>query len=167
MSRLDKFITRLETQRLLLDAACSRLTRPDAPSGIVVELGLGNGRTYHHLRERLPGRRIVAFDRSLVAHPRSHPRDADLILGDIRETAHAFAARHGAVAALVHADLGDGTEAGDADIMTWLPAVALALLRPHGELVSSTAATAPGLALQPLPAGTPDYEYYRYSRGGA
>ena len=33
--------------------------------GPVLELGLGNGRTFDHLRERLPGRRIVAFDRAL------------------------------------------------------------------------------------------------------
>ena len=39
---------------------CQQMPLSDGP---VIELGLGNGRTYDHLRERLPGRRIIAFDR--------------------------------------------------------------------------------------------------------
>ncbi|MGH6887075.1 MAG: class I SAM-dependent methyltransferase, partial [Geminicoccales bacterium] len=48
MSRLDSFIRRLEAQRACLDLAAARIA--DLP-GPVLELGLGNGRTYDHLRE--------------------------------------------------------------------------------------------------------------------
>src|SRR5205814_1894331 len=65
MSRLDSFIRRITAQRATLDHICSLIGHFDGP---VLELGLGNGRTYDHLRERLPGRRIIAFDRALVAH---------------------------------------------------------------------------------------------------
>ena len=50
MSRLDSFIRRLQAQRACLDRA-AELVR-DLP-GPVVEIGLGNGRTYDHLRRRL------------------------------------------------------------------------------------------------------------------
>ena len=33
-------------------------------AGPVLELGLGNGRTYDHLRERLPEREIYVFERA-------------------------------------------------------------------------------------------------------
>ena len=164
MSRLDKFITRMMAQRALLDHACAQLSGSGSPEGHVIELGLGNGRTYQHLREKLPGRRIVAFDRTLVPHPRSYPPEGDLILGDIRETAASFGDRFGAIAALLHADLGDGTEHGDAGIRTWLPGLAHALVRPGGLILTSTDIAHAGLRLEPLPRDIPDYEYFTYRR---
>ena len=50
MSRLDSFRRRLTAQIDGLNWAADNL--PDM--GDVLELGLGNGRTYDHLREHLP-----------------------------------------------------------------------------------------------------------------
>ena len=58
MSRLDSFIRRLEAQRACLEYAAGQIR--DLP-GPVLELGLGNGRTYDHLRELLPEREIFVF----------------------------------------------------------------------------------------------------------
>jgi hypothetical protein len=70
---------------------------------------LGNGRTYDHLRDRLPGRDIYAFERQLAAHPDCTPAGDRLVLGDMFDTLPAFLARVGAGAAvLVHADIGLG-----------------------------------------------------------
>ena len=66
MSRLDLFIDRMLSQRACIDHAVQRIA--DMP-GPVLELGLGNGRTYHHLRERLPKREICVFDREIASHP--------------------------------------------------------------------------------------------------
>ncbi len=115
MSRLDSFIRRVTAQRDCLDHVAVLLDGMDGP---VLELGLGNGRTFDHLRERLPGRRIVAFDRKLAAHRNSTPPPDDLVLGEIAETAAAFA---GVGAALVHADIGTGYEDKDAATLSWLP----------------------------------------------
>ncbi|MGO7302144.1 class I SAM-dependent methyltransferase, partial [Rhizobium ruizarguesonis] len=41
--------------------------------GPVLEFGLGNGRTYDHLRENFPGRRIVAFDWEVRSYSASTP----------------------------------------------------------------------------------------------
>jgi hypothetical protein len=62
MTRLDSAIRRLMAQRALLDWAAQDIaSRP----GLVLELGLGNGRTYDHLRERLPGRKSTFSSASL------------------------------------------------------------------------------------------------------
>ena len=66
MSRLDSFIRRLEAQRACLDLAARRSPICRGP---VLELGLGNGRTYDHLRELLPLREIFVFERDVRAHP--------------------------------------------------------------------------------------------------
>ena len=55
MSRLDSFIRRLEAQRACLGEAV-RLAK--GIDGFVLELGLGNGRAYDHLREICPEREI-------------------------------------------------------------------------------------------------------------
>ena len=88
MSRLESTIRRLSAQRDILDEICARLAGMNGP---VVELGLGNGRTYDHLRQRLPERRIIAFDRALAAHRSSTPPEGDLVLGEIRVMAARFA----------------------------------------------------------------------------
>ncbi|MDX1738439.1 MAG: class I SAM-dependent methyltransferase, partial [Alphaproteobacteria bacterium] len=60
MSRLDSVIRRLEAQRACLNSAAELV---GARVGHVLELGLGNGRTYDHLREILPDREIFVFER--------------------------------------------------------------------------------------------------------
>ncbi|QFT58807.1 S-adenosyl-L-methionine methyltransferase [Sulfitobacter sp. THAF37] len=103
MSRLDVFINRMVSQRACLDHAAALTAHLDGP---VFELGLGNGRTYHHMRETMTGREIYVFERAVAAHPDSTPPDDMLILGDVRDTLPAALARFGPTAALIHADLG-------------------------------------------------------------
>ncbi|HEX6297001.1 MAG TPA: class I SAM-dependent methyltransferase, partial [Burkholderiales bacterium] len=89
MSRLDSFIRRLEAQRACLDFSIRNLV-----PGAVLELGLGNGRSYDHLRERLAGSRaIYALDRQLSAHPDCVP--TELILGEFRDTLPRLSSRIG------------------------------------------------------------------------
>ncbi len=83
MSRLDSFIRRLEAQRACLDRAAALISGLD---GIVLELGLGNGRTYDHLRTLFPDREIHVCERQVAAHPDCVPPPEFLILGDMRET---------------------------------------------------------------------------------
>ena len=58
MSRLDSMIRRLTAQRICIDLALDFISDVDGP---VLELGLGNGRTYDHLREHSEGREIFVF----------------------------------------------------------------------------------------------------------
>ena len=105
MSRLDSAIRRLQAQRACLDRARELLA---ATPGSVFELGLGNGRTYDHLRERFPEREIFVFEKKISAHPSCIPDEGHLFLGDVLEELPAVAERFRGAVALVHADIGSG-----------------------------------------------------------
>ena len=103
MSRLDAFINRMTSQRACLNFAAEKTAHMPGP---VFELGLGNGRTYHHMLEIMPGRDIYVFERAVASHPDSTPPDDMLILGDVNETLPQALERFGPTASLIHADLG-------------------------------------------------------------
>jgi S-adenosylmethionine-dependent methyltransferase len=158
MSRLESFIRRLTAQRDILDMICRDMKLLDGP---VIELGLGNGRTYDHLRERLPGRRIIAFDRVCQANRMSMPPDGDFILGEINETARPFI---GINAALVHADIGSGYDDLDALNLGWLSGLIVDLLAPGGIAASGVPLSHPELHPLPVPAGVSKDRYFLYRR---
>lgn len=160
MSRLDSAIRRLEAQRACLDWA----TRA-APAGAVLELGLGNGRTYDHLRERLPGRAIYVFDRQVAAHPDCVPDDDHLFLGDFRETLPRAAVRLGRVAALAHADIGTGDPDASRALGRAIAPLVVPLLVPGALLLSDQPLD--GYAALPLPEGVPRGRYHAYRYAGA
>src|SRR5216684_6335806 len=105
MSRLDSFIRRLEAQRACLDRAAELIRGLD---GFILELGLGNGRTYDHLRSLFPDRAIYVCERQVAAHPDCVPPSDMLILGDMRETLHAAQSWLGRRVAFAHFDVGTG-----------------------------------------------------------
>lgn len=158
MSRLDSFIRRLTAQRDILNHICDSVKELDGP---VIELGLGNGRTFDHLRERFPDRRIIAFDRAVGSHKSSTPEADNLVIGEIRETAQKFV---GIRAALVHADIGTGYDEKDAITLTWLPQLAAALLVSHGIVASGLELDHPQLERLPLPRSVKEGRYFLYRR---
>jgi hypothetical protein len=158
MSRLDSFIRRVTAQRDVLDHVCREIATLHGP---VIELGLGNGRTYDHLRERLPGRRIIAFDRALAAHRGSHPTDGDLVLGEIRDTTRLF---RGIGACLIHADIETGYADVDCETAHWLSETTPFLLAAGGLAASGLALDNPDLEPLALPAGVPADRYFIYRR---
>ena len=163
MSRLDSFIRRLEAQRTCLDWAID-FARPVA--GAVLELGLGNGRTYDHLRSRLNGsREIFAFDRQVAAHPDCVPDVDHLLLGDFRDTVPVLAKRLGRAVALVHADTGSGDESASRALARTLPPLIDPLLA-SGAVVVSDQDLAPALGwnAQKLPAGVEPGRYFLYRK---
>ncbi len=132
MSRLDSAIRRLEAQRDCLALAARRIHDLAGP---VLEFGLGNGRTYDHLRLLLPGREIFVFDWRVAAHPDCVPDAAHMILGDVRETARSARARIGGLAALAHCDIGTGDAAANAALAAALAPAIDALMAPGGVVV--------------------------------
>jgi hypothetical protein len=119
MSRLDSFIRRLEAQRACLELAAARIAGLPGPA---LELGLGNGRTYDHLRALLPEREIFVFEREVNAHPDCIPDAAHLILGDVRATLPQARRLLPGKAALAHSDVGTGDAAANAELAAWLAA---------------------------------------------
>lgn len=104
MSRLDSMIRRLQAQRDGIAWGAEAVRDLD---GAVLEIGLGNGRTYDHLRETLPDRDIWVIDRAPNAHPASQPPENRLLVMEAEEAFQRLEAL-GVVVALVHYDLGVG-----------------------------------------------------------
>lgn len=164
MSRLDSFIRRLEAQRLVLNWAAAAIADRDGP---VLELGLGNGRTYDHLREILPGRAIYAFERKISANPRSMPPPEALVLGEMETTLPAFATRHGRNAVLVHVDATTGVPELDRVHLSWLPGHVAMLAADDALVLSGWDLEHAALCAVPLPDAVPDGRYFAYRRSAA
>jgi S-adenosyl-L-methionine methyltransferase len=164
LSRLDINIRRLETQRACLNLM-AELVR-DLP-GPILELGLGNGRTYDHLREIMPGREIFVFDREVSAHPDCIPDAAHLLLGDFRETVPQAAARFAGTVALVHADVGSANAQRDARLARFIAGFLPDLLRPGGMVASDRDVAFAGARPVPAPASMGLGPYFLYRRADA
>ena len=149
-TRLDVFIDRMVSQRACLDFA---IAQTDGLQGPVFELGLGNGRTFHHMRAHIKTRDIYVFEREVASHPDSRPAEDLTILGDVRDTLPASVDRFGATASLIHADLGGhNLEKNDAFARLVSPLIE-PLLAPGGLMVSSDRMYFDALEEVPLPDG--------------
>ena len=157
MSRLDSLIRRLHAPRACLNIVAETIR--DLP-GPVLELGLGNGRTYDHLRETLPDREIFVFERAVAADPDCVPDAAHLLLGDIHETLPAAVERFGPSVALVHSDLGTGDAEVNGRLAAFLAARLPGLLRPGGVVISDQEVFLEGAVTLPLPEGVRPGRYF-------
>ncbi|MFN4310386.1 MAG: class I SAM-dependent methyltransferase [Ferrovibrio sp.] len=161
MSRLDSFIRRLQAQRDILNWAAEAVA---GQAGTVLEIGLGNGRTYDHLCSRFDRERIYAFDRANNANPRSQPPAERLVLGEFSVTLSAFAKAHPDGAVLVHSDVGLGDPDANARQVIMMGQLLPSLLAPGGLLLSDQNVSSPDLLPQPLPVPIPPDRYFVYIR---
>jgi len=161
VSRLDSFIRRLEAQRTCLDRAVELIAGTE---GVVLELGLGNGRTYDHLRELFPDRDIYVCERQVAAHPDCIPPADRLLLGDMFETLPAAWAMLGGRVALAHFDAGTGDAAGNLALAAGLRPLILPLLRAGAVLATQQPMDGAGLDRLPLPDGVAEGRYHLYRR---
>ena len=161
MTRLDVFIDRMVSQRACLDHAI-RLT--ENMTGPVFELGLGNGRTYHHMIEKIKGRDIYVFERAIASHPDSTPPDDHVILGDVRETLPQALMRFGPTASLIHADLGGHNAEKNVRFARQISPVIEPLLAVGGLMVSSDRMFFDRLEEQPLPKEAVEGRVFIYKR---
>ncbi len=111
MSRLDRAVERFTSQRAYLAGATALIAGLPGP---VLEIGLGKGRTYDHLRRLMPEREIFAFDHHIHAPPDCVPDDDHVLLGDFRDSLEAARDRLAGRAAMAHADIGSEKPERDA-----------------------------------------------------
>ncbi len=135
-------------------------------AGPVLELGLGNGRTYDHLREILPGREIFVFDRRVAAHPDCIPDDDHLIIGDITETLAGAGAVIGAKAALAHCDMGTGVAKTNEELAQFIGPALAALMAPGGIVISDQEYRVAGWTEVALPEDVAPGRYF-FRRAGS
>jgi S-adenosyl-L-methionine methyltransferase len=159
VSRLDSFIRRLQAQRACLNLAADLIRELE---GEILELGLGNGRTYDHLRQLFPDRKIYVCERRVAAHPDCVPPAELLLLGDMRDTLQKARKLLGGRVALAHLDPATGDVAASRALAAEVAPLIVPLLRPGGVLVSEPAITWQGLSPMRLPGGLAPGRYNLY-----
>ncbi len=132
MSRLDSMLRRLTAQRDGLNWAAGQVADV---TGDVVDFGLGNGRTYDHLREVLPNRRIWVIDRVLQSHPSCVPPAEDFLEGEAEPMLQRLIAMKARIA-LAHYDFGMGIKEDDVAEAARLSPLIAQVMVPGGMLVS-------------------------------
>jgi hypothetical protein len=150
VSLLDRMIRRLTAQRTCLEAAAALVA--DLP-GPVLELGLGHGRTYDHLRQILPEREVFVFERQPAALPEATPDAAHLFEGDFLDTLPTALARLPGPAVLAHADIGTRDKAASEARARAIAPLLVPLLAPGAVIVSDQPLDPPGAQPLPLPEG--------------
>jgi len=132
MSRLESMRRRLEAQIDGLNWAAETIREV---AGDVLEMGLGNGRTYDHLRQELPNRRIWVIDRVLQPHPSCVPPQENFLQGEA-DAMLAELAQRGTRMALAHYDFGFGVKEKDVEEGAKLSPLIAPLMVPGGLIVS-------------------------------
>lgn len=161
-SALDRMIDRLTTQRACLAHGAALVAGLPGP---VLELGLGKGRTYDHLRHLLPDREIFVFDRDLHAPAAYMPDPDHLILGELTVTLRTAAARLGGPAALAHADIGTSDRAADGPLAARVGEGLARRMRPGGIVLSDRDLAVPGWRALELPTDAGTWPYFMWRVG--
>lgn len=159
MSRLDSFIRRVSAQRDCLNMAMALVG--DRP-GCVLEVGLGNGRTFDHLRSLAPDREIFVFDRHVKAHPDCIPDEDHMIIGDIRETLITVREKLPELAAFAHCDIGSGDKDLTAKLAAEVGKTLPLLLAPGAIIASDQPFSVTSWQPLELPDGVATGRYYMY-----
>ncbi|MBE1295780.1 class I SAM-dependent methyltransferase [Phycobacter azelaicus] len=156
MSRLDSMLRRLTAQRDGLNWAAEQIA--DVP-GDALDMGLGNGRTYDHLREILPQRRIWVIDRVLQCHPSCVPPEKDFLQGEAEPMLQRLATE-GHKIVLAHYDFGFGVKEKDVAEAAAMSPVIASVMAPGGIIVSGQ----PLVGFEELdgPQGIPEGRYMFY-----
>ena len=162
MSRLDSFIRRMCAQRDCLNHAFDLI---DGLPGPVLEIGLGNGRTFDHLRAGCPDRDIFVFEKKISPHPDCVPEPEFLFEGDIHETMPGALERIGRPAVLAHNDVGSGVVEFNRMIADFLKDALPPLMADRALVLSDQEMELSGWQSVPLPDGVPAERYFFYGRG--
>jgi S-adenosyl-L-methionine methyltransferase len=163
ISRLERLLFRIDAQHKSLGWAFDEI---EGLPGLVVELGLGHGRTYDHMRRHLPDRDIFVFDREIDCFADCRPDDAHLVLGQLADTLPAARARFGGKAILVNSDVGtydDGYNIAVAELVSQhLPP----LLARGALVLSDLPLRLTGTQTVAPPAGARDDRFFIYRAAG-
>ena len=159
ISRLEKLYFRLQSQHACLAWAFDDIA---SRTGLVFELGLGHGRTFHHLRQYLPEREIYVFDREVDSYSDCTPDPKYMLTGDLSETLPAAAQRFRGQVALAHSDVGSFSHDHNASMSGLVSSLLPPALADGALVLSDLPLNIPGTTRLPLPAGAREDRYYIY-----
>ncbi len=157
-------IRRLCVQRDCLALSASMISELSGP---VLELGLGNGRTFDHLRHLMPGREIFVFESVILEEILTAPDPEFLIEGDVRETLPAYVNMAAQKAVLIHNDIdeiGGSTAEQQRALFSWLSPLIRDAAAPSAVIVSNSQLDFEDWHRIQLPAGHAPDRYFMYQR---
>ncbi|GAA6180447.1 MULTISPECIES: class I SAM-dependent methyltransferase [unclassified Shimia] len=157
MSRLNSMMRRLAAQAEGLEWANSRV---DSLKGDFLDMGLGNGRTYDHLREIAGDRRIWVIDRALNCHHSCVPPEEDFLQGEAEDMLKKMAS-DGTKVALGHYDFGFGDKEKDVAEAARLSVFIKDIMLPGGALVSGQPLVGFEQVRGPVSVAPERYYFYR------
>lgn len=162
LSRLERMIRRLGGQRACLEHVVPRLAGMPGP---LLEVGLGKGRTYDHLRRLAPEREIYVFDREIHCFPECRPDEAHLLLGEFDDTLPRALEALGRTVVFANCDFGKADRAADAKLAAWLGPMLARFVVPGGYVLSDQPLEVAGWRSQPLPEGAEAGRVHLYRAG--
>jgi hypothetical protein len=161
LSRLELTLFRLQAQHACLDWLFGQIA---GSPGIVLELGLGHGRTFDHMRRHLPERDIYVFDRENAAYEDCQPDPRFLMLGEIEQTLPQLYKNHTGKVILANSDIGsfniERSKANAAMMARVLPP----LMQQGGFVMSDYPLEMGGFEALPLPPDAREGRYFLYRR---
>ena len=164
MSKLESFIRRMLAQRDGLNFAAREIK--EIP-GSVLELGLGNGRTYDHLRQLMPDRDIYVFERDVKSFSSCTPPKKRLFVGEVTETLFQAAEILGKTAALAHYDIATTSSESNRKLADRVGPLLNELMLPGSLVVSSVAMTVRQWSIVPKPVDIKPGRYFIYRVSGS
>ena len=161
MSRLEDLTYRFLTQWAVLDRAVEIIAELD---GIIVELGLGKGRTFDHLRERMPDREIFVFDHELSCEREFAPSSEFWVFGDIKSTLPKFCEPRRGKVALVHSDIGSRDRKRDMPLVEFVAGHLSLIMKDGGVIASDRPMPGNGWSILPELQEMKRFPYYMYRK---
>ena len=135
--------------------------------GPVLELGLGNGRTYDHLREVLPDRDIYVFELVVKSFASCTPPEDRIFLGDVTLNLVKAVETLGKTAVLTHCDLGTSDNKKNAQLAAQIAPLLDPLMVSGGIIVSNMPMDGVlGWSTLPEPPGVKPGRYFLYQVDG-
>ncbi len=156
MSRLESMMRRLTAQKIGLEWAVDRTA---SLAGDALEIGLGNGRSYDHLREIATVRRIWVIDRILQCHHSCVPPEENFLQGEAGDMLTRLAAK-GRQIVVAHYDCGIGVKEKDVAEAAMLSPLIAAVMAPNGIIISGQPLV--GITQMDGPDGIAPDRYYFY-----
>ncbi len=156
MSRLESMMRRLTAQKLGLEWAVENIKDL---TGDALEIGLGNGRSYDHLREISPDRKIWVIDRILQCHPSCVPPEENFLQGEAGDMLARLKVENRQIV-IAHYDCGMGIKEKDVAEAAKLSPLIADIMAPNGIIISGQPLI--GITQVDGPEGIAPDRYYFY-----
>ncbi|MAR79632.1 MAG: hypothetical protein CMM18_05330 [Rhodospirillaceae bacterium] len=159
MSRLESAIRRLQSQKVCIEFASELISDLQ---GVILEIGLGNGRTYDHIKKIFPEKKVFVFEKSVKAHPDCIPPKKYLYEGDFKSTLFKFKKEVSAPIILAHFDIGSGNEDESLKRAESLSVILSKIIDVNGLVVGDQSLSSKFFTELQLPQGITIGRYFMY-----